>query len=60
MRIGDEEGDAPEQRWERLAEWKSYRCSRCSHRAIYEERQLYFETGMCSWCFNAAEKARVE
>ncbi len=45
-----------EESWDRLADAKGYNCKQCGSRIPYSERDLYFETGYCSLCYNSTWK----
>ncbi|GAB7261925.1 hypothetical protein [Dickeya ananatis] len=42
--------------WDRKAQAESLRCSVCSQHIIHIERELFFQTGMCSYCQHQASK----
>lgn len=43
-------------RWQMAAHANNYRCIVCGAIPPYEERDTYFEKGLCEWCRNQAEK----
>ena len=54
--MNKDELEQAESRWNSLARDKGYRCSICSSVPIYDERELFFDRGMCGWCAHQADK----
>ena len=51
-------GDVPEneQKWDRLAQAKGYKCSMCGIAIPFGEREVYFEKKLCGHCENTLSK----
>jgi hypothetical protein len=49
-----------DERWNALARKKDYRCSICMTPVPFEERKIYFDTGMCGYCAHKMEKIERE
>ena len=45
-----------EARWAHVADSKGYRCLVCGERPSYDEREVYFETKLCSYHAYTASK----
>lgn len=43
-------------RWTTAAEINGYRCDVCGSIPSHEEREVYFDTGMCGYCAHQAQK----
>jgi hypothetical protein len=56
--MGREKNDQMEREeaWGRLANAKGHKCAVCSCTIPYGEQEVFFETGMCGSCANAATK----
>ena len=50
------EMEATEERWDYKAGAEGYRCAVCGEAPVYDERETFFETGMCGWCAHMASK----
>lgn len=53
---GKQETESAAARWHTAAEIKGYQCLVCATTPPYEEREIYFESGLCSWCKHQADK----
>lgn len=42
--------------WHRKAEYSGYRCSVCNEVISYDDREQYFDTKMCSYHADQAQK----
>ena len=42
--------------WMIKATSEGWRCARCSQVPIYDEREVYFDTGMCGYCAHVISK----
>lgn len=42
--------------WERKAKYEGWECSRCGCTPPLEERELWFETKLCSFCYQVGGK----
>ena len=51
-----EEAEDAAGRWKTAARINDYHCARCGEVPPYEERDTYFETGLCDWCRHMSEK----
>jgi len=40
----------------RKAQYEDWRCARCSMVVIYDERDVFFEQGLCGYCAHVVEK----
>ncbi len=45
-----------EEAWNRKAAAEELRCSVCSQRIPYGDREIFFSTSMCGYCAHQAEK----
>jgi hypothetical protein len=45
-----------EERWHYAALKKGFTCERCGEVPPYEEREIFFETRLCSWCEHMSSK----
>jgi hypothetical protein len=46
-----------ERDWDHLAESQGHRCSVCSTRIAYGDREVFFRTKMCGHCAHQSNKA---
>ena len=51
-----EEESAKETVWAKTCEYANWQCSRCEDIPSLEEREIYFETGMCGYCAHMTSK----
>lgn len=42
--------------WDRKAQVESLTCNVCSQQISHSDREIYFETTMCSYCNHKAKK----
>ncbi len=45
-----------EDKWRGKANSRGWRCSRCHQVPPFEERKIFFERGLCTWCVNVLAK----
>jgi RNA polymerase-binding transcription factor DksA len=50
------EPEEAEEDWHSIAHSKGYRCDSCGSIIPYDEREVYFATGLCDWCRHRLEK----
>ena len=42
--------------WDHVARSRGYECLRCGNTPQYDEREIYFEMGLCGWCAHQSAK----
>lgn len=45
-----------DQAFHRKAVFEGWRCARCSMVVIYDERDVYFDKGLCGYCAHVTER----
>lgn len=50
------EQEEKEASWDNKARAESLNCTRCGSYAIYEERDIYFDTKLCGSCYHEYNK----
>lgn len=50
---GDE---SAEQKWQAAASINNYNCSRCGEAIIYVEKDFFFDTKLCTYCYQVTSK----
>lgn len=55
-----EEHEKKEEQWEFVALKEKFICKRCGNPPLFDERQIYFDTGYCGYCAHMAEQLEKE
>ena len=50
-----EEEEGKEAAWAHVCADKGFSCSRCSNAPPFVEREMFFDTGMCSFCVQVSK-----
>ena len=43
-------------KWDYVCETKDFECWLCGERPLFEEREIFFETGLCGHCSNIMDR----